>query len=41
MVNGVLCLLTLFFSDYLFLHPDTLFMCPAAETDGGTAGGGV
>ena len=40
MVDGVLCL-TLFVADHLFVHPDTLLMCPAAETDGGAAGGGV
>lgn len=40
MVDGVLCL-TLFITDHLFVHPDTLLVCPAAETDGGTAGGGV
>lgn len=40
MVDGVLCL-TLFITDHLFVHPDTRRMCPAAETDGGAAGGGV
>lgn len=38
--DKVLCL-TYFSADHLLVHPDMLLMCPAAETDGGAAGGGV
>lgn len=40
MIDDVLRL-TLFSSGHLFARPDTLFMCPAAEADGGAAGGRV